>query len=299
MLDSHSQFAIPYESHFIPAYYANRMKFSDLSDNTRRLALVQQILTEPFVRDWDIKLQCDDIDLSACISLSASIGAVFAAYASKSGKPRWGDKTPAYLTELDCLNALFPSAYFVHIVRDGRDVALSWSQQSWGPPDFLSAIQLWERRLELGRKMLRMLPPRRWIEMRFEDLVANPRHQLIALTSFLEVPFEDQMVEGYRTVAHAKVGSQRALSHHSGLNRMPSSDQAFKWKKVLGAGDQSLASEVAGRLLLDLGYEASTHHSRTMGLRKVYHRAKCRLARYRTSQRTITPLTSATVADNR
>ena len=55
-----------------------------------------------------------------------AIAAVFEAYAAERGKRRWGDKTPLYMQHLPLLERLFPSARFVHLIRDGRDAALSY-----------------------------------------------------------------------------------------------------------------------------------------------------------------------------
>src|SRR6478672_851702 len=62
-----------------------------------------------------------------------AVRAVFAAYAAARGKPRYADKTPHYVSHLPELAARFPEAQFVHVVRDGRDVALSLLEVPWGP----------------------------------------------------------------------------------------------------------------------------------------------------------------------
>src|SRR5262249_56845592 len=55
-----------------------------------------------------------------------AIGTVYAVYAEERDKPRWGDKTPMYMQSLRLLERLFPDALFVHLIRDGRDAALSF-----------------------------------------------------------------------------------------------------------------------------------------------------------------------------
>ena len=70
-----------------------------------------------------------------------AIAAVFAAYAAERDKARWGDKTPLYMQHLDLLERLFPDARYVHLIRDGRDAALSFLSvpaglmtEGWGHP---------------------------------------------------------------------------------------------------------------------------------------------------------------------
>ena len=51
--------------------------------------------------------------------------AFFDAYADAQGKPRWGDKTPAYMLAVQRIGRTLPESRFIHLIRDGRDVALS------------------------------------------------------------------------------------------------------------------------------------------------------------------------------
>ena len=60
------------------------------------------------------------------------VRAIFEEYAKGKGKSRWGDKTPTYVLDLDLLCRLFPNCRVIHLVRDGRDVAVSLLATEWG-----------------------------------------------------------------------------------------------------------------------------------------------------------------------
>jgi hypothetical protein len=66
------------------------------------------------------------------MSTGAAIAAIVEAHAERAGKPRWGDKTPMYMRHLGLLERLFPDAQYVHLVRDGRDAALSFLEMPEG-----------------------------------------------------------------------------------------------------------------------------------------------------------------------
>jgi LPS sulfotransferase NodH len=273
MLDSHSRIAIPYESHFIVPYYRDRQRWSDLHDPARRIELVTSILREPAVRHWDQQLQLDEIDLDRCTSLAGTVEAVFSAYARRCGKEIWGDKTPSYTAEIHILNKLFPNARFVHIIRDGRDVARSLVEQWWGPNDFMTALRYWSETVSCARKMLQMLPEDRFVEVKFEDLVADPVREVRKVTDLLGVAFEPDMVNRYTAKAREKVG-EHANRHHVHLSERPSPKQAFKWREALTPADQAVAHEIAGPVLAELGYPAGTTHHPFKLLRKGYHRLR-------------------------
>ncbi len=273
MLDCHSRIAIPYESYFFIDYYKNKNSFGDLQSIDNRITLVKSILSERYVQQWDQNISADDIDIDECVSLEKTINQIYTVYAKCFDKDIWGDKTPLYIEHIDIINKMFPTARFVHIIRDGRDVALSTVQQYWGANDFVSAIKHWERTLVTARKMLHMLPRERYIELKFENLVLNPSKEIKKITDFLEVNFEEAMTHSYMNKAANKVGD-RITKHHKHLTSSPSESQAFKWKKNLKSVDQAIAHEIAGPILAELGYPegCTTHPYKT--LRKAYHRIR-------------------------
>ena len=262
MLDMNSKLWIPNESHFIVDYFEKYQIDENIQNYDFRRKIVREILNERYVLDWDIAITEDQVDVSECRTLSDVISAFYQTCASSKGKLLWGDKTPRYLVHVDVLNKLFPEARFIHIIRDGRDVAESISQMWWGANDFASALKSWERRVEIGHKMLNMLPQQRWMELRFEDLVLDTKKELRRVTDFLQLPFEESML-GYSSVAADKVGG-RIHKHHSGLMQAPQASETYRWKNRLSHADQALAWQIAGRMLKHFQYEegVTKHHLR-------------------------------------
>lgn len=273
MLDAHSRVAIPYESHFFVKYYADEDLVGDLGCEAGRRALVDRILAEPYVRRWDYHPDPGEIDLDACGDLATAIAQVYSAYARHFGKDLWGDKTPSYISELHVMNRMFPDAKFVHVIRDGRDVALSVLRQRWGANDFAAALRDWVREVTCARKMLAMLPVDRFLELKFEDLVSDAPCQLRRVADFLGLNFEEGMVSGYMRRASDKVGD-RINEHHANLLGAPSADQAYKWRSSLGPADQAVAFEIAGQTFVELGYPPGVREHPLRLARKAYHRLR-------------------------
>jgi hypothetical protein len=118
------------------------------------------------------------------------------------------EKTPLHSLILPQLGAVYPDASYVHVVRDGRDVARSISEVSFfGIPDPGDAARLWRRVLVEVRAASRDLS--RYRDVRYEDLLADPVEQVGALLRWLGLEVDDsvraELVSraGHRVSAHA------------------------------------------------------------------------------------------------
>ncbi len=124
MLNAHSCLAIPFELDFLAAMDDKENDF-DASTVLRRLA------EHPWTRRAQIDFDAEEILKKCPKGHSELFREVFGQWAATQGKMRWGNKTPTYVTEMDRLYGLFPDSQFIHIVRDGRDVAVSLASVSW------------------------------------------------------------------------------------------------------------------------------------------------------------------------
>src|SRR3712207_9118279 len=109
MLHAHPRIAIPPENRFVLPAYQRRAEFGDLSEAGNRRRLGEWITAHRGFGDFGLDAAgvVDEI-VAAPGTLGSAIGTVLRAYAAKFGKPRWGDKRPAYLRHLDVILKLFP-----------------------------------------------------------------------------------------------------------------------------------------------------------------------------------------------
>ena len=227
MLDSHPELAVPPESHFA------------LARSVRSLR--RALRREPWFALWEIA--APDVRRLDCAD---AVRALFAAYAATRGKPRYADKTPHYVSHLSLLAARFPEARFVHVVRDGRDVALSLLDVPWGPDTIEEAALHWRRRVLEGRAA--GLPGDRYREVRYEALVADPERELRALAAWLELDYDASMLaypDRSLTVPHPE--------HHRWLGLAPTPGLR-DWRRDMGSEDAARFAAVAGDALGELGY---------------------------------------------
>lgn len=187
------------------------------------------------------------------------------------GDLRFAEKTPRNCFIIDFLNQAFPNAQFIHIIRDGRDAALSYSKKPWlqatsaksgksepggyayGPyarfwveaertqefeatSDIHRCIWAWRRFTESALSSVKTIPADRYHELQYEDLVAHPHREAQAMLDFMGI---DNQVS--RRLFQAAVANVRP-------------DSVGQWKKELNTEQLHQVKNEAENLLKQLGY---------------------------------------------
>jgi len=252
MLDRHSELALPDESYFVPQLadrHRGEIDPDAFADDLRRL---------PTLREWDVPVDEVRARLRPGMRTGEAIGAVYEVYAARHGKRRWGDKTPMYMQRLGLLERLFPDALYVHLVRDGRDAAISFLAmpagivtETWAHPrDATGFACQWRAEVTAARKLGARAGPGRYLELRYEELVAEPERELRRICDFAALAFEPEML-GY--AGEVDVSSK---PHQQSLKRPPTAGLR-DWRTQMAPADVAAFEEVAGDVLRDLGYETS------------------------------------------
>ncbi len=253
MLSSHPRIYIPPESDFIPRFFRKHPHRPLTRRETERILRV--IFTRyRFVKEWQGPPPPVERFFEAGRPTPAQfLDALYRDYAAQNGAARWGDKTPIYSSYVPLLNALFPQAQFVHLMRDGRDVALS-TLAKWGQRDFhidiYFAARNWVRRTRQARRDGRSLGDARYLEIRYETLVRAPEEQLRALCAFLGEAYTPEMAAPHR------LGQQKipAGGFHEPVRHPPDPARIGRWRREMSPPDLRLFQHVAGGLLTELGY---------------------------------------------
>lgn len=190
------------------------------------------------------------------------VSAVYTEFCHEHGKSLAGEKSGRYANYQSFLHAWFPQAKFIHIIRDGRDVALSaqgWNKKRGprGPGKFLlwsseptaACAMWWADRVREGRKQGGLLGSVHYFEIRYEALIANPEQILKSLIKFLELPYSDSLMQYHqgKTRHNPKLSSKKSW--------LPPTAGLRNWKTEMNERDQMLFESLVGDLLIELGYE--------------------------------------------
>ena len=268
MLNSHPELAVPFESGFIVEFHKRLPQYGDIGgDLDARRRLLTDIATHPLVRKGGLIQDFERILAHPVSTYADFVHAIFDTYARARGKQRWGDKTPSYVEEIDSLRTIFPRARIVHLVRDGRDVALSNRQISWGIRNLPRAAADWRWKTLVAHKMGTILGSD-YLLVRFEDLVLHTEPTLRRIVDFLGILYSHEMLEYPRT-ASADVPPD-SLQWHRRSIESPNPDLVHHWRRTMSRSDRIIFEQVAGDALRAFGYElearASTVASRVKNL---------------------------------
>jgi hypothetical protein len=172
--------------------------------------------------------------------LAALVNAVFMPYSSARHKRRWAEKTPKNILYIETLFTLFPTAQFIHMIRDPRDVYCSVREKAarttprWASITPAESARGWCRRIGCGLSWRER--PDRYREVRYEELVTQPEAVMRSLLTFLGEPWSPSVLEGEQ-IFSTSVG---------------------RWRVDLTAAEIGEIEAAAGEIMSELGYPLST-----------------------------------------
>jgi hypothetical protein len=266
MLDTHPEIAIPPETHFIPKL-ARRCQTA----HDQRQCFLEMLESARNWRDFHIDIDVLGKRLQAHpeFDLSTGLQDFYRLYAERFGKRRWGDKTPLHLTHMSLIQELLPSSRFIHLIRDGRDVALSLRDVWFGPASIEEVPGWWISRISAARSQLEDL--RFYLEVRYEDLVLQTEVTLRRICEFAELPWhpailsyhqraEERLAELEGDVVSPRgdriVKGAERVGIHTLTTRPPEPTRVYRWRREMDETERRRFESIAGSTLRELGYEA-------------------------------------------
>ena len=222
MIDSHPLFAVPAETQFILTLAGRRRRY-ETGEGFAIDAFLEDVFRHTDLSaTWGISIDTfrDELRRRAPKDYAAAVRALFGVYAELRGKPLYANKTPIHVLRMPALLELFPDARFIHVIRDGRNVGLSFLDSAFGPESIVGCALRWRRYVSRGITSGPRLGDGRYLEIRYEDLVRDPATTARTVCGFIDVPFDDRMLK-YFDRADEILGHIDYPESHSRL-RLPS-----------------------------------------------------------------------------
>ena len=231
-------------------------RFGNLSSRRNKRKLLAAWQASPLFAKTGLEArQIEQEVMAKCQNPGDFLRVVMGLMARQQGVERWAECTPEHLLSLQRIKETIPDAIVIHIIRDGRDVALSLAKQKWIRPflwdrggNLHAAALYWEWIVRRGRENGKHLGPD-YLEVHYEDLVGHPRATLARLSAFVGQVLDRDHIE--------EVGIGSVSTPNSSFKSEADSGQfrpVERWKQTL-AGDPLMELEgLVGETLLELGY---------------------------------------------
>lgn len=232
-------------------------RFGNLALRNNREKMFEVWLGSSLFRVSGLKRsQVEDKVLNECRNAGDFLRTVMDEMARQQSAPRWAGNAPEEILHLRQIKQTIPDALVIHMIRDGRDVSLSLSQKRYIRPfpwkereTPEGAALYWEWMVKKGMAARSWLG-KDYIEIRFEDLVGNPRLVLRTLSAFLEQELD------YEYVLKNAVGAvARPNTSFRGKGEF---NPVARWKQQFTPEQLRGIEGLVGNTLKDLGYELAT-----------------------------------------
>ncbi|NBC86951.1 MAG: sulfotransferase [Bacteroidetes bacterium] len=232
------------------SFETSRQRWSFLRDIQRFPATTKTTGWTPF--SIDIEAVEAALQEAAPLTYPEACRLLYRTAADALNARRWGDKTPAYVHHLPRLAEMFTDAIFVHIVRDGRDVARSLVRAGWHVT-LREAAERWRGAVSAARRAGATGLHGRYIELSFEDLVTDPGPTLRRICREIDVEYHAAMLDFHE--AERRGLPDRHADLYENTRRPVDPTRAESWRREASRTDIADVEEVAGDVLQALGYE--------------------------------------------
>jgi sulfotransferase family protein len=256
MLGMHPSLAVPEVSWWYPRFRPYLHTYGDLRRPERFRTLVDEMVwglkTPFFGLPVNARTITDEVVRAAPAPTFAGVfEAMLRRYADHAGKPRWGEKTPHNVFFVAPILEDFPGARFIHLVRDGRDVAVDQLRSAFGPRNVYAAARLWAKVVLAGNEARAATPRDQWLDVSYEALVRNPAEEMKRVLAFLEEDFDPRVLRPQES----DIAQIRARTRdHRALGGAITTEFVGIYRSQLSTHDQGIFVGVAGDALRELGY---------------------------------------------
>lgn len=267
MLNAHPELVAPPECGFIEWNFS-RFATATFTEPAVVDDFVEAVLASKKMETWGLSAPSlrERLTLAAKehrqLDYTGAVLAVFQAYAEKWGKVETKvavDKNNYYLKVLPTLEQATPNAGILHLVRDVRDVACSYLaladahfESQYAPRLETDVRQIAEAWVKNNEAIVKFVQGKRSLQVHYEDLILHPEEQLGRVATWLGVDYHDNMGRYYEfnDEPAATVAWKQKTLEPVDKNRMG------QYAQLLTKGELDLIWEVAGELMLALGYRA-------------------------------------------
>ncbi len=257
MLNQLPEVVAPHPPHILQRMMPLAQDYGDLSDPETFSQLVDDVcrLVETNPVPWEgVAIDRKDV-ASRCRgkSLMAVCGALYDVCAEAKGAKSWCCKSLANVNYLPQIESYFQKPRYIYLYRDGRDVAVSFRKAVVGEKHFYHIAKEWASAQELALRHMERIEPERFLRVRYESLIADPKQTAQRICDFLGLSYRPAMLDYHRSEEAKRTAASSDL--WGNVTNPVIKNNTQKFLREAGEQDIRIFESVAGHMLDALGYE--------------------------------------------
>ncbi|MEM1328195.1 MAG: sulfotransferase [Bacteroidota bacterium] len=262
MLTSNSSISIPPESQFVVRTdKLLEKRKEDIINHTNQAEVISIIERDKKFEEWDLPIT----EISQWMNTQKSLtpekyySFIYNKYRDLNDESAFiiGDKNPDYLVETDRLKNMFKKAFFLVTYRDPRAISESlklankhWKKQS---SHLVQAVKTFKDFTSLYEKFSRDSD---YYFISYEQLVLEPKATLVSICNWLEIEYEDSMMNYYKINKQKELVHPSRLVWHENTLRAPDSKLLSRWMGSITENDRKYIERSLKKEMKKFGYEA-------------------------------------------
>lgn len=262
LLNGHYNVCGPSTKHLINPVARNLFRYGDLTEETNwteLLADIERLFNANF-STWATNLDVPTLRmLSAPGDVGALIQNIFLREAREKSKQHVFVKENHVYEFFPFLEANFPSARYVYLVRDPRDMALSWKSNKDHPGGVVKAARQWRHDQVQSLKNYELLNRSgRVYRISYEDLIKSPEEKCRSICQSLGIPFDYNMIHFFEDDLTQRNAQQ--IGAWSNLAKPVIGDNAKKYRAQLDEREIAAVESICHYEMVHLGYQLEIIH---------------------------------------
>jgi len=260
MLNSHGNITIPPETHFFHSSKGIRKKYFKAKCEKRFRKELIEFWCRKKTRLGDLQL-CENRlkENAGKLGIHTPIDLYnlhLTLYRKIRGKDIIGEKTPKHILHTEDILKAFPKAKIISLFRDPRAVAHSEKCVQFGSPSVFITSKRWRKYVKMHHHLERELPADQYLTLRYCDLIKNPKSELVKISSFLGVPFQNKMLRFHKREEKGFAEQEKSWKNET-LEPLKK-DKNKEWVTALSDHEVAIIEATAGKYLDSMKYRNKT-----------------------------------------
>lgn len=266
MLNQFPEISAPHPPHILKTFFPLLPLYADLQKKGNFEVLVKDVCDwvnlnpvpwTGIVLQWEIVLaKCDKPNLVEVFKV------IYQEKALSDQARIWCCKSMESIYYVNEIEYAGLRPFYIYLYRDGRDVALSFKKAIVGPKHIFHLAKKWKEEQELSLKLIHRMDEARFIKIKYEDFIINPKKTLEEISNKLNLSVSTNIYDFYQSMESYNTAKSGRMWEN--LSKPIISDNFGKFKKELTSEEIRIFESVAGDVLASLGYETASNSQNTL-----------------------------------